>query len=112
MLAGTHKRVRAISLSSNTLINALSSRVNHLTSLLWEDDPWTMPSDELINATSRGHEHDPVRESPASSVRSETKNQSHSAIGHGRSYVQYHVQQAIVRSGTEECTGGSTKGAG
>jgi len=27
--------------------------MNHLTSLLWEDDPWTTLSDELINTTSR-----------------------------------------------------------
>ena len=40
-------------LSSDTLTNALISRMNHLTSLLWEDDPWATLSDELINTTSR-----------------------------------------------------------
>ena len=39
--------------SSDTLANALISRINYLTSLLWEDDPRIMASDDLINATSR-----------------------------------------------------------
>lgn len=40
-------------LSSDTLTNALISRVHHLTSLLWEDDRRIMSSHELITATSR-----------------------------------------------------------
>ena len=40
-------------LSSDTVVTALISRMNHLTSLLWENDPRTMSSDELINTTSR-----------------------------------------------------------
>ncbi|KAF9648584.1 hypothetical protein BDM02DRAFT_3115205 [Thelephora ganbajun] len=52
-LAVAHEEARAILLSSETLTNALISRLNHLTSLLWEDDPRTMSSDELINTTSR-----------------------------------------------------------
>ena len=52
-LAVAHEEARAILLSSDTLINALISRMNHLTSLVWEGDPRTMSSGELINTTSR-----------------------------------------------------------
>ena len=52
-LAVAHEEARTILLSSDTLTNALISRMNHLTSLLWEDDPRIMSSGELINSTSR-----------------------------------------------------------
>lgn len=52
-LAIAHEEARAILLSSDTLANALISRMNHLTSLIWENDPRTMSSDSLINTTSR-----------------------------------------------------------
>jgi len=52
-LVVAHEEARAILLSSDTLVNALISRMNHLTSLVWEDDPRTMSSGELINTTSR-----------------------------------------------------------
>ena len=52
-LAVAYEEARAVSLSSDTLANALVSRLNHLTSLLWEDSVRTMPSDEVINDTSR-----------------------------------------------------------
>jgi len=52
-LAVAHEEARTILLSSDTLINALISRINYLTSLIWEDDPQTMCSSELINITSR-----------------------------------------------------------
>ena len=52
-LALAHEEARAILLSSDTLTNALTSRMHHLTSLIWEDDPRTILSSELINTTSR-----------------------------------------------------------
>jgi len=52
-LAVAHEEARTILLSSDTLTNALISRVHHLTSLLWEDDRRITASDELINVTSR-----------------------------------------------------------
>ena len=52
-LAVAHEEARMILLSSDTLANALISRINHLTGLIWEDDPRIMSSDDLINATSQ-----------------------------------------------------------
>jgi len=52
-LAVAHEEARAILLSSDTLANALISRLNHLASLLLEDDPRIMSSDELVNTTTR-----------------------------------------------------------
>lgn len=52
-LAVAHQEARAVLLSSDTLASALISRMHHLTSLLWEDDPRTISSDELVNTTSR-----------------------------------------------------------
>jgi hypothetical protein len=52
-LAVAHEEARAVLLSSDTPTNAPVSRMHHLTSLIWEDDPRTIVSNELINTTSR-----------------------------------------------------------
>ena len=106
-LAVAHEEAITILPSSDTLMNALVSRINYLTSLIWEDDPRTMCSSELINITSRALSRTlpPVHESPASSVRPETKDPSRTAIGRGRSHVQRHIWQAIVRRGPQGARG-------
>jgi hypothetical protein len=52
-LALAHEEARTALLSSENLTIALISRLNHLTGILWEDDPRTMSSNGLIDTTSR-----------------------------------------------------------